>query len=283
MKDRKVLNIQTAINFIENNIDKKLSLCMIAQALNYSKYHLHRMFNEVLGMTIHEYIQRRQLTEAAKWLIFSKKSIIDIAILCGYESQQAFTLVFKEMYKETPAVYRRRGFFYPLQLRFNLYDKEEKKFSLKDIRLAKFEDIPIWLELVKMVISGYPNFNKVDYLIKLKNCIIEKRALILKDGNIAIGIMAFSYETNNIEFWGVHPQYKKENIAYKFLKKLIIDFLPEKNISITTYRENDKADIGYRDEIKQLGFIEKELLIEYGYPTQRFVFKGMNINVKNEL
>ena len=134
-----------------------------------------------------------------------------------------------------------------------------------------------------MVISGYPNFNKVDYLIKLKNCIIEKRALILKDGNIAIGIMAFSYETNNIEFWGVHPQYKKENIAYKFLKKLIIDFLPEKNISITTYRENDKADIGYRDEIKQLGFIEKELLIEYGYPTQRFVFKGMNINVKNEL
>ena len=35
--------------------------------------------------------------------------------------------------------------------------------------------------------------------------------------------------------------------------------------------QHDKADTGYRKELKQLGFAEKELLIEFGYPTQRFV------------
>ena len=41
---------------------------------------------------------------------------------------------------------------------------------------------------------------------------------------------------------------------------------------MTTYREGDKADTGHRDLLKSLGFAERELLIEYGYPTQRFVF-----------
>ena len=42
-------------------------------------------------------------------------------------------------------------------------------------------------------------------------------------------------------------------------------------ISITTYRAGDQADTGHRKEILGLGFAEAELLVEYGYPTQRFV------------
>lgn len=56
-----------------------------------------------------------------------------------------------------------------------------------------------------------------------------------------------------------------------FLDKLMNEYLPQQEISTTTYRENDKADTGYRNELKQLGFAERELLIEFGYPTQRFV------------
>ena len=49
------------------------------------------------------------------------------------------------------------------------------------------------------------------------------------------------------------------------------ELLRGRKVSITTYQEGDKADTGYRDEIKELGFAEAELLVEYGYPTQRFV------------
>ncbi len=51
------------------------------------------------------------------------------------------------------------------------------------------------------------------------------------------------------------------------------ELLKGQEISITTYREGDKADTGYRDEIKGLGFAEAELLVEYGYPTQRFMMQ----------
>jgi hypothetical protein len=49
------------------------------------------------------------------------------------------------------------------------------------------------------------------------------------------------------------------------------NLLYEREISITTFREGDNADTGYREALKRLGFAERELLIEFGYPTQRFV------------
>ena len=44
-----------------------------------------------------------------------------------------------------------------------------------------------------------------------------------------------------------------------------------REISITTFREGDKADTGQREEYKRLGFAESELLTEFGYPTQRLI------------
>ena len=59
--------------------------------------HLHRVFSDTVGLTIHDYIQRRQLTESAKLLVFSCKPIVQIAFLSGYQSQQAFTNAFTAM------------------------------------------------------------------------------------------------------------------------------------------------------------------------------------------
>ena len=56
-----------------------------------------------------------------------------------------------------------------------------------------------------------------------------------------------------------------------FLNKLAEELLRGKEISLTTYREGDKADTGHRKTYLSLGFAERELLTEYGYPTQRFV------------
>ncbi|WP_320915904.1 AraC family transcriptional regulator, partial [Enterocloster bolteae] len=44
-----------AINFIEANLTKKMDLDMISGAVHYSKYHLHRVFSDTVGLTIHDY------------------------------------------------------------------------------------------------------------------------------------------------------------------------------------------------------------------------------------
>ena len=271
MKDH-VVNIETVIDYIETHLDGKLDLERVSEAAHYSKYYLHRMFTNTVGMTIHDYVQRRQLTEAAKLLVFSDKPIIEIAFICGYESQQSFSAAFKSMYKIPPAEYRDNGTFYPLQLRFTLHrNMVNRVFTKDDICFAERADLPAWMNLMRLVIDGYPVMNETDYLGAITKCIDEKRALVLKDGNILIGAMAFSNQSGCIDFLGIHPQYRNKGIQKLFLDALLETYLPGQEIYTTTFREGDKADIGHRDLLKQLGFAERELLMEFGYPTQRFV------------
>ena len=97
MENNAVISIEQVIDYIENHLSEKIDLETVSTTVNYSKYHLHRMFTETVGLTIHDYVQRRQLTEAAKLLVFSDKPIIEIAFICGYESQQSFTTAFTAM------------------------------------------------------------------------------------------------------------------------------------------------------------------------------------------
>ena len=271
--ENQIMNIETVIDYIESHLDEKLDLEKVSEAVHYSKYHLHRMFTNTVGMTIHDYVQRRQLTEAAKLLVFSAKPMIEIAFLSGYESQQAFSSAFKSMYKVPPAQYRDQGNFYPLQLRFVLHKNiSSKVFTKEDICIARVEDIPAWMDLMRLVIDGYPVMDETDYLKEITRAIEENRALILKSCDILIGAMIFSKIANSIEFLGIHPQYRNQKIQKLFLEVLLETYLPGQEISMTTYREGDKADTGHRGLLKSLGFAERELLIEYGYPTQRFVF-----------
>lgn len=143
--------ISMAIDYIEANLTEKIDLDMVAEAVHYSKYHLHRMFSKTLGMTLHDYQRRRQLTEAAKLLVFSNKSILDIALLSGYESQRAFHSIFKSMYKLSPNQYRENERFYPLQLKYEFEGSfqmlNKKSDSEWDITFAAEDDIPLLLAL----------------------------------------------------------------------------------------------------------------------------------------
>ena len=99
----------------------------------------------------------------------------------------------------------------------------------------------------------------------------EKRALVLENQGVLAGALIFAPEPGNIEFLGVHPQYRNRGIWELFLEVLQEKYLPGREISMTTYRERDRADTGYRERLLELGFEMRELLTEFGYPTQRFV------------
>ncbi|MGL6197297.1 MAG: GNAT family N-acetyltransferase [Lachnospiraceae bacterium] len=285
MSNNNIENIVSAIDFIEAHLTEKIDLEMVADAVHYSKYYLHRMFTDIVGLTIHDYVQRRKLTEAAKLLVFSDTSILNIALIAGYESQQAFTSVFKEMYKQSPNQFRAKEVFYPLQLKYVLDENPANLNSdeidiQRDIRFADKGDIPIWMDLVRLVVDGFPYLIEDEYIADLEHYINKQQAFIMKDNNIAIGIMMFNKKTGSIDFLGIHPQYRKQGIAKLFLDK-VMNGLGAGEISITTFREGDKADTGYRKTIKNLGFAEAELLIEFGYPTQKFILRNVE-DTKND-
>lgn len=273
--------VMAAIGYIEDHLQEKLDLETVANGVHYSKYHLHRMFTNTVGLTIQTYVQRRRLTEAAKLLVFSDRAILEIALVAGYGSQQAFSDIFKAMYKKSPNQYREEKEFYPLQLRYILNENptnvEKDDGWQQKITFATNDDIPEWIKLVRLAVDGFPHLDEVEHLEKLQEYISNGRALILKDADIAIGVMAFHEMKGSIDFLAVHPQYRKEGIVKAFCQKALHELVCSSAISITTFREDDKADIGYRETFKNLGFAEAELLVEFGYPTQRLILRKENL------
>lgn len=145
--DNNLRSITQAVDYIESNLEENLDLDSIAREAGYSKYHLHRMFTNVVGFTVHSYVQRRRLTEAARLLIFSNQSIMEISIFAGYETQQSFSVAFKALFKCSPQTFRKKHEFYPFQLKFSVDGK-------KQLRGDMIMDIKI-VEEAKILLVGY--------------------------------------------------------------------------------------------------------------------------------
>lgn len=99
--------IQETVNWLETKIDESIKNEEIVQFTGYSFYHFHRMFQEHVGMSLHEYVRQRRITSAATKLIYSDTRILDIAFSYQFESQEAFTRAFRKVYGLPPGKYRR--------------------------------------------------------------------------------------------------------------------------------------------------------------------------------
>lgn len=101
-----------AAKYIEENLTNEITLEDIINYIDFSKFHFLRIFKAVSGYTINYYIRRRRMTEAAKLLTETDMRIIDIAIFYCYNSQEAFTRAFREVFNVTPNYYRSKNLFY---------------------------------------------------------------------------------------------------------------------------------------------------------------------------
>ncbi|WP_316858672.1 GNAT family N-acetyltransferase [uncultured Cohaesibacter sp.] len=259
------------ISHIEDSLNEALSLEAVARRVGYSSFHLHRVFSQTVGMPMHAYIRRRRLTEAAKRIVLSDDPIMDIAFAAGYESQQSFTMAFKAMYKHPPSQFRRMGRYYPLQLPFHFCSDTSGRASSEGTAtlLAQGSDINDWMRLVRLVIDGFPGLDEEEHATTLKRYIAGRSAFIMKDRGEAIGLMMLSPSKSCIDFLGVHPFHRRGNTAAALVTEAIRLMPGKDTISLTTFRKNDAADTGHRRLFESLGFAERDLLIEFGYPTQR--------------
>lgn len=98
-----------SINYIEAHLNEPVSVHDVAQASGYSTYHFSRFFRALVGDTPKEYLRKRRLTVAAGRLAKGEESILDLALDCQFESQEAFTRSFKQHFKTTPGQYRRNA------------------------------------------------------------------------------------------------------------------------------------------------------------------------------
>lgn len=94
------------VSYIESNLTEDINLNSFTSVIGYSKYHLSRLFKKDTGKSIVEYIRLRRLALAATLLLETEESILTIGFLFRFQSQEAFSRAFKEVYSLPPGKYR---------------------------------------------------------------------------------------------------------------------------------------------------------------------------------
>lgn len=99
--------IDEITQWIDSNLHQPLRIEDVAARAGYSKWHLQRIFFQVKRISLGEYIRDRRLSLAAKDLVETDESIMEIAFKYGFDSQQTFTRVFSNNYRLPPLRYRK--------------------------------------------------------------------------------------------------------------------------------------------------------------------------------
>lgn len=99
------------INKIKRYIDKHLSdsltLSTLASIVNYNETYVSRLFKQITGMRISDYITHARITHAKQLLCSSDESIQAIAKATGFDTSQYFSMVFKKTLGVSPSEFRR--------------------------------------------------------------------------------------------------------------------------------------------------------------------------------
>ena len=61
-----ISRINKVIDYIEINITTELNLDALASTANFSKFHFHRIFKNLVGETLNKYINRVRIEKAHK-------------------------------------------------------------------------------------------------------------------------------------------------------------------------------------------------------------------------
>ena len=91
-----------ALSKIFKDYDRRLSIDELAELCNVSKYYFCRIFKEEMGMTAVEYITKHRISLAEALLREGKKSIEEIAYLCGFEDLSYFYRCYKKVKGSSP-------------------------------------------------------------------------------------------------------------------------------------------------------------------------------------
>jgi AraC family transcriptional regulator len=92
--------------YIQTHLEQDLSLDVLAARVGFSAFHFHRVFREVIGEAVKEYIRRLRIERAAYRLKISEQTILQIALDAGFKTHESFTRAFERQFGITPSAFR---------------------------------------------------------------------------------------------------------------------------------------------------------------------------------
>lgn len=99
------------LHYIDNNLHQNLSVNLLADKSGWSRWQLQRVFSAHTGLNVAQYVRELRLGMAAWKLVSSPDKHLDIALVCGFESEVSFSRSFKQYFGCPPRDYRQAANF----------------------------------------------------------------------------------------------------------------------------------------------------------------------------
>ena len=92
--------------FVHAKMEGELTLYEMAQSVELSTAHFSRMFRKSTGESPHHFVLRHRVERAKEMLRASEARVLDVAVACGFKTQQHFARVFRRVCGVSPTEYR---------------------------------------------------------------------------------------------------------------------------------------------------------------------------------
>src|SRR5580700_1006607 len=92
--------------FVDAKIEDELTVSEMAQSVELSAAHFSRMFRKSTGESPHHFVLRHRVERAKLMLRAAEGRVLDVAVACGFKTQQHFARVFRRICGVSPTEYR---------------------------------------------------------------------------------------------------------------------------------------------------------------------------------
>ncbi len=98
--------LRRVCDFIQDNLNQRLTLMELSTVVHMSPYHFARLFKQSTGVPPHRFVLGQRIARASLLLRAARLSIAEVARLVGFQTPSHFTTAFRRMTGITPSAYR---------------------------------------------------------------------------------------------------------------------------------------------------------------------------------
>jgi AraC family transcriptional regulator len=98
--------LRKVVELVHAEMERDLSLDQMADAAGLSITHFSEMFRQSTGQSPHQFVLHRRVERAKELLRAAEMRVLDVAVACGFKSQQHFARVFRSVCGASPTEYR---------------------------------------------------------------------------------------------------------------------------------------------------------------------------------
>ncbi|KQR35927.1 AraC family transcriptional regulator [Rhizobium sp. Leaf155] len=141
--------MQRVLNHIDQHLDRNLDLDELSRVAAFSKFHFHRQFAAVFGLSVHRYIQLVRMKRASYRLAYRDvNSVTEIAMDAGYDAPDAFARAFRQRFSQSPSQFRKSPDWEPWLAALGPLNQARSKlvqrtFAANDIEIREVSPTPV--------------------------------------------------------------------------------------------------------------------------------------------